>query len=669
MIYEWNNISLFAVEIAIHPPVICSMTLNKEQQDHPSSTTHDRAQGGLGSDADVDLELGITTIKKVVKTLSEKPGVYRMLDAKGDVLYVGKARSLKARVTSYTQPNRLTNRIMRMVGQTRSMVVVTTHTEAEALLLEANLIKRYRTPYNVLLRDDKSLPYILLRKDHPWPQITKHRGAQKVKGDYFGPFASGGAVNQTLNAMQRVFQLRSCSDSVFNNRSRPCMLYQIKRCSAPCVDRINVEDYDQMVQDTKAFLQGRTSGIQKALADMMENASNRMDYETAAIYRDRIRALAQIQSRQDINLSGLDDADIIAIANKGGSTCVQVFFLRGGQNWGNRAFFPRHERGAELSEIMSAFVAQFYENKYPPKEILLSEKINDMALMADALAARSDHRVSLHIPQRGDKKRLIELALRNAQEALDRRLAESASQARLLQAMADVFELDMPPARIEVYDNSHIQGRHAVGGMIVAGPEGFIKNAYRKFNIKDEDITPGDDYGMMREVMQRRFSRLMKEDEDHSKGNWPDLVLIDGGAGQLSAVVEVMNELGLEDEVTLIAVAKGPDRNAGHEVFYRPGRQPMTLPTDSPVLYYIQRLRDEAHRFAIGTHRAKRAKALVKSPLDSVPGIGAKRKRALLYHFGTAHAVTRAGVEDLARVDGISEHMAQVIYDHFHGGA
>lgn len=645
------------------------MTMTQDDHPAPPHTTHDRAQGGLGSDADVDLDTGISAIKKVLKTLPNKPGVYRMLDAKGDVLYVGKARSLKARVSNYTQINGLTNRIMRMVGQTRAMVVVTTHTEAEALLLEANLIKRYRTPYNVLLRDDKSLPYILLRKDHPWPQITKHRGAQKIKGDYFGPFASGGAVNQTLNAMQRVFQLRSCSDSVFNNRSRPCMLYQIKRCSAPCVDRISTDDYQKMVKDTKAFLEGRTSTIQKNLAHMMEDASERMDYETAAIYRDRIRALAQIQSRQDINLTGLNDTDIIAVARKGGTTCVQVFFLRGGQNWGNRAFYPRHDKSAKLGDVLSAFMAQFYEDKHPPHEILLSEKIDDMKLMVEALSARSDHRISLHIPQRGDKKRLTDLALRNAQEALDRRLAESASQARLLQGLADAFELDGPPQRIEVYDNSHIQGQHAVGGMIVAGPEGFIKNAYRKFNMKSEDLVPGDDYGMMREVMQRRFSRLLKEDEDKSKGNWPDLVLIDGGAGQLSAVLDVVQDLGLEEDIPLVAVAKGPDRNAGHEVFFRPNHMPMTLPTDSPVLYYIQRLRDEAHRFAIGSHRAKRAKALVKSPLDSVPGIGAKRKRALLHHFGTAHAVTRAGVEDLARVDGISQRIAQIIYDHFHGGS
>lgn len=645
------------------------MNSNDDINTQPTDVTHDRAQGGLGSDADVDMELGIAAIKKTVRTLPTKPGVYRMLDAKGDVLYVGKARSLKVRVNSYTQPNRLTNRIMRMVGQTRAMVVVTTHTEAEALLLEANLIKRYRTPYNVLLRDDKSLPYILLRRDHQWAQITKHRGTQRLKGDYFGPFASGGAVNQTLNAMQRVFQLRSCSDNVLENRSRPCMLYQIKRCSAPCVDRIDAPEYAQMVEDTKAFLEGRTNGIQKAMADLMEAAAERLDFETAAIYRDRIRALAQIQSRQDINLTGLGDADLIAIANKGGVTCVQVFFLRGGQNWGNRAFFPRHDKGTALSDILSAFLAQFYENKQPPKEILLSESIKENKLLSEALSARAERKVSLLVPKRGDKKRLIDLALRNATEALERRMAESASQTRLLNGVAEAFDLDAPPQRIEVYDNSHIQGKHAVGAMIVAGGEGFIKNAYRKFNIASEDITPGDDYGMMREVMKRRFSRLLREDEDRSKGNWPDLVLIDGGAGQLSVVMDTLNELGLEDQLPLVAVAKGPDRNAGREIFYRPKAQPMTLPNESPVLYYVQRLRDEAHRFAIGTHRAKRAKSLVTSALDTVPGIGAKRKRALLHHFGTAHAVTRAGVEDLSRVDGISAKMAQTIYDHFHSGS
>lgn len=633
---------------------------------HDDTPDHDRAQGGLGHDSEVDLATGIAAIKAQVKTLPATPGVYRMLDARGDVLYVGKARNLKARVTSYTQTKRLTNRIMRMVGQTRAMVIVNTRTEAEALLLEANLIKRYRTPYNVLLRDDKSLPYILLRQDHDWPQITKHRGAQRIKGQYFGPFASGGAVNQTLNAMQRVFQLRSCSDSVFHNRTRPCMLYQIKRCSAPCVDRISAEDYDHMVRESRAFLEGRTSGIQKELGQKMEDAAERLDYETAAIYRDRIRALAQIQSRQDINLTNLGNADIIAASSNGGVTCIQVFFLRGGQNWGNRAFFPRHDKTADSGEVLEAFIAQFYENKLPPKDILLSAEVPEAALLEEALSARAGFKVRFSVPKRGDRKRLVDLAARNAKEALDRRMAESASQTRLLNGVADVFDLDAPPQRIEIYDNSHIQGRHAIGAMVVAGPEGFMKNAYRKFNIKSEELTPGDDYGMMREVMRRRFSRLMSEDPDKSRGNWPDLVLIDGGPGQLSATLEVMTELGLEDELPLVAVAKGPDRNAGREVFYRPHREQMTLAPDSPVMYYIQRLRDEAHRFAIGTHRAKRAKAMAKSPLDSVPGIGAKRKKALLHHFGTAHAVTRAGVEDLIRVDGISEHMAQTIYDHFH---
>ncbi|MFZ5609120.1 MAG: excinuclease ABC subunit UvrC [Pseudomonadota bacterium] len=615
----------------------------------------------------MSLDAGLAVIRAQLKTLPGTPGVYRMVNAAGDVLYVGKARNLRQRVTSYTQPARLSDRLRRMVAQTHAMVVVTTHTEAEALLLEANLIKRYRAPYNVLLRDDKSFPHILLRRDHPWPQITKHRGARNIGGAYFGPFASASAVNRTLNALQRVFLLRSCSDSVFANRARPCLLYQIKRCSAPCVGRIGAQDYARLVADAEAFLRGQSQGIQKALAAAMQDASDRLDFETAALHRDRLHALTHIQARQDINLSGLAETDAIAIASKGGQSCVQVFFVRGGLNWGNRAYFPRHEKNAGADAILAAFIAQFYENKPLPREIVLSEAAADMALLRKALSAQAGRKVRLAVPQRGERRRLIDLAARNAREALERHLAESSTQARLLAELADAFDLDAPPQRIEIYDNSHIMGRHAVGAMVVAGPEGFMKNAYRKFNIKSSDMSPGDDFAMLREVMQRRFARLGAEAPAEAGEDWPDLILIDGGAGQLNAATGVLEELGIAGDIPLIAIAKGPERNAGREVFHRPNAAPMRLEPGSAVLYFVQRLRDEAHRFAIGSHRARRAKTMTASPLDAVPGIGAARKRALLHHFGSGRAVSAAGVEDLQKVAGISATMARAIYDHFHG--
>lgn len=613
-----------------------------------------------------DLERGVSAIREVLKTLPARPGVYRMVDAAGEVLYVGKAKSLKQRVASYTQVNRLPVRLQRMVSQTRSMVVVTTHTEAEALLLEANLIKHYRAPFNVLLRDDKSFPYIVLREDHGFPQISKHRGARsKGKAQYYGPFASAGAVNRTLNTLQKVFLLRSCTDSFFANRSRPCLLYQIKRCSAPCTGRIDSESYAGLVKDAKAFLSGRSQDVQKRLAVQMEEAAANLDFERAAVFRDRLRALSYIQQEQGINADAAGDADVIAAAQKGGVTCIQIFFIRGGQNWGNRALFPRHDKSETLEDVLFAFLTQFYEDKLPPRRILVDRELPEQELLTEALSTRAGHRVAIDVPRRGKLATLIELASRNASDALDRRLAESASQTKHLGLLAEIFDLESPPQRIEVYDNSHIQGTNAVGGMIVAGPEGFRKNSYRKFNFRSTELTPGDDFAMMREMLTRRFARLQDEDPDRSKGDWPDLVFIDGGRGQLNAALSVLADLGIED-VPMVGVAKGPDRNAGREVFHLPGGREMTLEPNSPALFFIQRLRDEAHRFAIGSHRQKRAKSIAKSPLDDVPGIGPSRKRALLLHFGTAQAVSRAGVADLAKVEGISDAMAQAIYDHFH---
>ncbi len=614
-----------------------------------------------------DLDAGIAAIRNVWQTLPIKPGVYRMHDARGDVLYVGKARALKNRVSNYTQVDRLPNRLRRMVAQTRSMTIVTTGSEAEALLLEAQLIKRYRPAYNVLLRDDKSFPFILLRADHAFPRIQKHRGARRAKGNYYGPFASAGSVNQTINALQKLFLLRNCSDSFFNNRDRPCLLYQIKRCSAPCVDRISKDNYDELVNDAKAFLSGKSTAVQSKLAGQMEAAAEALDFESAAIMRDRLKALTFIQGSQAINAEGVGDADIFALASKSGVMCIQAFFIRGGQNWGHRSFFPVHTAEVPEDEVLASFIIQFYEDVPPPRTILVDRAPAEDELLALALAEKAGGKVTISVPQRGDRVRLIGQAVRNAAEALERRQAESTTQGKLLQEVADLFELAEPPQRIEVYDNSHIQGTNALGGMIVAGPDGFMKGQYRKFNIKNPDTAPGDDFAMMREVMQRRFGRAQEEDPDRSKGDWPDLVLIDGGKGQMSAVKAALEEIGVED-VPCIGVSKGPDRNAGRESFHFPDGREFDLPVGAPVLFYLQRLRDEAHRFAIGAHRAKRSKAITASPLDEVPGVGPARKKALLMHFGTARAVRDASLEDLARTPGVSDAVARTVYDYYHGG-
>ena len=612
-----------------------------------------------------DLDLGVATIRRVVKTLPLKPGVYRMMDASGDVLYVGKARMLKQRVTNYTQVTRLPRRLQRMVSQTRSMEIVTTNSEAEALLLEAQLIKRYRPAYNVLLRDDKSFPFILLREDHGFPRISKHRGARVAKGSYYGPFASAGAVNATLNALQKVFLLRSCTDSFFANRSRPCLLYQIKRCSAPCVGRIDNAGYAELVEDAKGFLSGRTQEAQKKLAAAMNQAAEAMDFETAAVVRDRLKALTFIQGSQAINAEGAtSEADVIAMATDGGAMCVQIFFIRGGQNWGHRSFFPGHTEGVDEAEVLQSFLAQLYEELPPPRELLLDRTLPEAELLAEALSGKAGRKVSLRHAQRGPARRLVEQAQRNAEEAIQRRRAETTTQGKLLRELAEIFELDGPPTRIEVYANSHIQGTNALGAMVVAGPEGFMKGQYRKFNMKDEAITPGDDFAMMKAMLHRRFARLEAEDPDKESGTWPDLCLIDGGKGQVSAVMSALAELGVD--VPIVGVAKGPDRNAGRETFYMPSGREFTLPPNAPVMFFLQRLRDEAHRFAIGAHRAKRAKSLTQSPLDEVPGIGPARKKALLMHFGTSRAVKGATLEDLERAPGISGQMALAIWQHFH---
>lgn len=612
-----------------------------------------------------DLEAGVAAIRKTVKTLPIRPGVYRMLDAKGEVLYVGKARALKNRVTNYTQVARLTKRLQRMVSQTRSMQIVTTNTEAEALLLEAQLIKRYRPPYNVLLRDDKSFPFILLREDHPFPQIRKHRGARRHKGQYYGPFASAGSVTRTLNALQKLFLLRSCTDTFLATRKRPCLLFQIRRCSAPCVGRVTPEAYAELVQDSKDFLAGKSSQVQQKLAAAMNQAAEAMDYELAAVFRDRLRSLTFIQGSQAIAAEGLGDADIFALACKGGTMCVQAFFIRGGNNWGHRSFFPAHTADVPEAEVLAHFLMQFYEEVPPPKQVLLDREVPDSELLAEALSQRSDRKVTLRVPKRGDHVRMIRHASRNAEEELDRHLAETSTQAKTMRALTDMLELAEPPDRIEVYDNSHVMGTSAVGAMIVAGPEGFRKNAYRKFNIKRPETAPGDDFAMMREVLGRRFARLEKEDPDRSRGEWPDLLLIDGGKGQLSAVLETLECAGIHD-VPVVGVSKGPDRNAGRETLHLANGRDFQLPPNSSVLFYVQRLRDEAHRFAIGAHRAKRAKSMTASPLDEVPGIGPSRKRALLMHFGTSKAVRGAALEDLEKAPGISKTMARGIYDYFH---
>ena len=611
-----------------------------------------------------DLETGIAAIRNVLKTLPSSPGVYRMQDARGDVLYVGKARALKNRVTNYTQPARLSKRLQRMIAQTRSMTIVTTQSNAEALLLEAQLIKRFRPAYNVLLRDDKSFPFILLRADHAFPRVQLHRGARRIKGDYFGPFAGAGSVRKTLNALQKLFLLRSCTDSYFANRDRPCLLYQIRRCSAPCVDRISKADYDELVSDAKAFLTGKSTQVQAKLGSAMQAASDAMDFELAAVYRDRLRALTFIQGSQAVNAEGVGDADIFALACKGGLVAIEAFFIRGGQNWGHRSFFPSHTADVPEAEILSSFMTQFYAEVPPARLILVDRSLDDEATMCEALAEQAGRKVQIRQPQRGHQKRLMEQAQRNAVEALDRRLAESATQGKLLADLAEIFDLEKAPQRIEVYDNSHIMGTNAVGAMIVAGPEGFRKNAYRKFNIKNPETEPGDDFAMMREVLGRRFARLEREDPDRQSGEWPDLLLIDGGKGQVAAVCETLEDMGVHD-VPVIGVSKGPDRNAGREHFHTPDGREMTLPPNSPLLFHIQRLRDEAHRFAIGAHRTKRAKSLTTSPLDDVPGIGPARKRALLMHFGTARAVREAALADIEKVPGISKAMATLVYDYF----
>ncbi|HTI30599.1 MAG TPA: excinuclease ABC subunit UvrC [Sphingomonas sp.] len=615
-----------------------------------------------------DMDAGVAAIRNVLRTLPAKPGVYRMTDARGDVLYVGKARTLKNRVSNYTQVARLPKRLQRMVAQTRGMTIVTTNNEAEALLLEAQLIKRYRPAYNVLLRDDKSFPFILIRADHKFPRIQKHRGARRAKGDYYGPFASAGSVNTTLNALQKLFLLRSCTDSYFANRDRPCLLYQIKRCSAPCVGRIDADGYADLVGDAKAFLGGKATSVQTKIQDAMSEAAEGMDFERAAMLRDRLRALTFIQGSQFINAEGVGDADIFALACKSGVMCVQAFFIRGGQNWGHRAVFPAHTGDVPEDEVLAATMLQFYEEVPPPRTILTDRELPEQALIEEALGEKAGRRVAIAQPVRGDRVRLVKQAKRNAEEALDRRAAESSTQAKLLRDVAELFELDAPPQRIEVYDNSHIMGTNMVGAMIVGGPEGFVKGQYRKFNIKRPETIAGDDFGMMREVLERRFARAIEEDPDRERGVWPDLLLVDGGKGQVSAVRQVLETMGVE-EVAIVGVAKGPDRNAGREVFHLPDGREITLPMNHPVLFYLQRLRDEAHRFAIGTHRAKRAKALVTSTLDEVPGIGPARKRALLMHFGTARAVKAASLEDLRTAPGVSDAVARVVYDHFHADA
>ena len=608
---------------------------------------------------------GHALIQSFLKTLDASPGVYRMLDAEARVLYVGKARNLKARVSNYARPSGHSGRIARMIRETAQMMFLTTRTETEALLLEQNLIKQLKPRYNVLLRDDKSFPNILLSREHRFAQIKKHRGKRSEKGSYFGPFASAGAVNRTLNQLQRVFLLRTCTDATFESRTRPCLLYQIKRCSAPCVGYVTEADYNALIDDAENFLEGRSTAVQAHLAAEMAKASEAMEFERAAALRDRIKALTQVQSAQGINPRGVAEADVIALHLEGGHACVQVFFIRGNQNWGNRDFYPRTGAGAEEAEILEAFLAQFYDDKVPPRLILLSHPIEDEDLTLHLLAERAGRKVELAVPQRGEKAELVENALRNAKESLARKLAESASQARLLEGLAEAFDLPQTPKRIEVYDNSHIMGTNAVGGMIVAGAEGFLKSQYRKFNIKGTEITPGDDFGMMKEVLTRRFERLLKEDPDRTSEAWPDLLLIDGGAGQVSAVARVLADLGVDD-VPMVGVAKGIDRDAGKEEFHRSGLPPFALRHNDPVLFFVQRLRDEAHRWAIGAHRAKRAKAVGVTPLDDIPGVGATRKRALLQHFGSAKAVARAGLPDLMAVEGISATMAQTIHDFFH---
>ena len=647
---------------------------------------------------------GRAAIARAVKHAPAGPGVYRMIDAKGDVLYVGKAKSIKKRVANYTRPVAYDARIARMISATVSMEFVSTATETEALLLEANLIKRLRPRFNVLLRDDKSFPYILITSDHWAPQILKHRGARTRPGRYYGPFANAGAVNRTINALQRAFLLRNCSDSFFESRSRPCLLFQIKRCSGPCTQEIDFAGYQELVREANAFLDGKSRNVQKLLAAEMDQASHALDFERAAIYRDRLAALSAITTTQGINPRTIEEADVFAVHQEGGYTCVEVFFFRTGQNWGNRAYFPKADRALGPGEVLSAFLAQFYDDKPPPRLVIVSDDFEERALLAEALSAKSERKIEVAVPQRGERKDLVMHALANAREALGRKLAESSSQQILLKSLAETFALPAPPRRIEVYDNSHIQGSNPVGAMIVAGPEGFVKNQYRKFNIRSEELTPGDDFGMMREMLERRFKRLLNEhpraprpqpvdgedapspasteasadvqpiDEQDTEVRdanataetpWPDLVLIDGGQGQLKAATDTLTELGITD-VPLVAIAKGADRDAGRETFFMPGKAPFKLPPRDPLLYFIERLRDEAHRFAVGSHRARRKKDIREAGLQEIPGVGPTRKRALLRHFGTVKAIERASLPDLANVPGINAETAKKIYDFFH---
>ena len=622
------------------------------------------------SNMPTNLKHGIAYLKTELKTLPSMPGVYRMQNEKGEVLYVGKARSLVQRVSNYTQPNRLSNRIMRMVSETKKLEIIVTKSEVEALLLESNLIKKMKPRYNILLRDDKSLPQILLTDDHEFGQLTKHRGRKNRKGDYFGPFASAGSVNRTVTDLARAFMLRTCTDNVFQVRTRPCLQYQIKRCSGPCVGLVSKEDYSNQMAQARQFLNGESANVQREYASQMHNAAEKLDYETAAIWRNRIRALTGIQADQDINLPTVNDADIIAVARSGERSCVQIFFIRNGSNYGNRSYFLTHLTDTPSSEVISAFVGQFYQDKDSPAEIMFSEMPKDHHLLAEALTNNAGYKVKLNCPVRGDRHKVTVMALKNAEEALARHLANASSQRRLLRELAKALDLLEPPKRIEIYDNSHIQGKHAVGGMVVAGPDGFEKAAYRRFNIKDEGkfaTTTGDDFAMMRQVIHRRFTRALKDDMGQQLAIWPDLLLIDGGLGQLSAVHEALESLGV-DNLPVVAISKGPDRHAGREQFHIRGRTSFTLPPDSAAMHYLQRLRDESHRYAIGTHRAKRMKTEFVNPLDGVPGIGPKRKKALLAHFGSARSVSAAGLSDLEAVDGISKKFAQQIYDWFYNG-
>ncbi|HEX3210321.1 MAG TPA: excinuclease ABC subunit UvrC [Geminicoccaceae bacterium] len=634
------------------------------------------AEQGTGAAASAAVETGsrqsgAALIHAHVASLPNGPGVYRMLDAKGEVLYVGKAKSLKKRVLAYTKPAGLSARLQRMVTLTRGLEVVSTANDVEALLLECNLIKRHRPPYNIVLRDDKSFPYIYVGKitpGQPFPRIGRHRGAKRKDCDYFGPFASSGAVNETLSALLRAFPIRSCPDSIFSNRTRPCLQYQIKRCTAPCVGRIEPEPYAQLVEQTRAFLSGRSGAIQEQLQAEMASAAGRLDFEQAAAIRDRLKALAHISTRQGINVSTVDDADVIALAQDGGQACVQVFFYRSGQNYGNRAYYPSHAQDALPAELIDAFLGQFYSDRPPPKLILLSHPPASEALLAEALAVRAGRRVELACPRRGERRQLVVQAETNARLALARKLAESSAQAKLLQRLGERLGLPEPPARVEVYDNSHIMGTDALGAFIVAGPEGLNKSGYRRFLIRNRDLTPGDDYAMMREVLGRRFVRLQREDPERQSGQWPDLVIIDGGPGQLSAALETLGGCGV-DGVPVLAIAKGPDRDAGRETLYLPERAPLKLDPRDPVLYFLQRLRDEAHRFAITSHRNRRGKAVGRSALDRVPGVGGRRKKALLSHFGSVRAIETAGLLDLERVPGINKAVARAVYDAFHDGS